>query len=61
LRENQEDRLKSILGIVRISQNPTANAEDVRAVARHKRCKRIGILLRREGGEEFGIGEGVCG
>jgi hypothetical protein len=61
LRENQEDRLKGILGIVRIAENPTTNAEDARAVACHNRGKRIGVLLRRECGEKVSIGYWVSG
>ncbi len=57
LHQDQERRLKRIFGVMRITQNPSAHAQDHRPVTCDQRLKRGRITPRHEPPEQPGLVE----
>ena len=57
LDQDQEGRLEGVLGIVRVAQDPPADAQDHRSVPPHQRLEGPGVPLGEETLEELRVGE----
>ena len=57
LDQDQEGRLEGVLGIVRVAQDPPADAQDHRPVPPHQRLEGPGVALGEETLEELRVGE----